>query len=390
MRGLCLILALQTMAAPLVVAQDSPKRIILFIGDGVGASYWTAAKMAADNLAVQQFRIMGLVDTRPHSGNPTWPAPYSLRDTKITDSAAAATAFATGVLTYNGAIGVAPDSTPVKTVLEEAQERGMGTGLVATSRITHATPASFAAHVPSRAQEWEIAKQIAEHDIDVVLGGGRLWFDEAQRPDSMDLLIVIKATHTYVETADELRGLDTDTVMRLFGLVTPNHMPAAADRPVTLAEMTTAALGILHHNPRGFFLMVEGSQPDWRGHGNEPLADVVAEVLDFDRAIGAALAFQARNPETLIVVVADHETGGLALQYEMVITQLDSVAVATSDSGQAMPVADTTFAFVASYTTTQHTPQMIPLFASGPGAEAFGGMIEIWRVGELLLAAVRR
>ena len=136
--------------------------------------------------------------------------------------------------------------------------------------------------------------------------------------------------------------------------------------------------------------MVEGSQPDWRGHGNEPLDDVVAEVLDFDRAIGAALAFQARNPETLIVVVADHETGGLALQYEMVITQLDSVAVATSDSGQAMPVADTTFNFVASYTTTQHTPQMIPLFASGPGAEAFGGMIENWRVGELLLEAVRR
>jgi len=359
------------------VAQDAPTRIVLFIGDGVGASYWTAAKMAADNLAVEQFRVMGLVDTQAS-------------DSKVTDSAASATAYAAGIRTFNGAIGVAPDSTPVETVLEMAQQRGMGTGLIATSRITHATPASFAAHVPSRAQEWEIAKQIAEHQVDVVLGGGRLLFDPSRRPDSLDLLTPVMETHTYVETAEQLRSLDTDTVMRLFGLVTGSHMPAAPQREVTLAEMTTKALGVLDHNDRGFFLMVEGSQPDWRGHGNEPLEAVVAEMLDFDRAIGAAIEYQARNPETLIVVVSDHETGGLALQYEMVVTQLDSVAVATSDTAQMMATADTTYEFGHRYTTEGHTAQMIPIFASGPGADEFGGIIENWRVGELLIEAVRR
>ncbi len=143
------------------IAQEPPTRVILIICDGAGVSYWTAAAFAADNLAVERFSVMGLVDTRNS-------------DNKITDSAAASTALSTGVRTYNGAIGVDPESNPVTTVLEVAQSRGMATGLVVTSSITDATPAAFASHVPDRDMEWEIARQLARADVDVLLGGASL------------------------------------------------------------------------------------------------------------------------------------------------------------------------------------------------------------------------
>ena len=170
------------------IAQEPPNRVILIIADGAGASYWTAAAYAADNLAVKRFPVMGLIDTRAS-------------DNKITDSAAAATAFSAGVRTYNGGIGVDPDSNSVTTVLEVAQSRGMATGLVATSSVTHATPAAFASHVPDRNMEWEIARQLAGADVDVILGGGRRFFDPNSRPDSLDLLSHIAARYSYVETA---------------------------------------------------------------------------------------------------------------------------------------------------------------------------------------------
>jgi alkaline phosphatase len=334
------------------VAQHTPPRVVLFIGDGVGTAYWTAALFAAGELAVQRFPVVGLVDTR------------SARD-KVTDSAASATSYAAGVITYNGAIGVDADSVPVPTVLEVAAERGMATGLVATSRITHATPASFAAHVPSRGMEWEIARQIAEHGVTVVLGGGLAAFHLAARPDSLDLLAQIRREYTYVETPEELAELELGAVTNLFGLFTPSHMPHAAERSPTLPQMTGAAIAVLDHDPDGFFLMVEASQPDWRGHGNESLQAVNAEMLDFDAAIGAALAYRAKHPETLIVVTGDHETGGLALQY------------------------DSTRALVPAYTTGSHTATMVPLFAVGPGAERFAGIMSNAQVGRRLLELVR-
>lgn len=379
-----LLVVLSGSTAP-TTAQESQPRVILLIGDGAGITYWTAALLAAESLAVQAFPVAGLVDTRA-SGN------------KVTDSAASATAYATGVRTYNGAIGVAPDTTVLETVLEMAQKRGMATGLIATSRITHATPASFAAHVPNRLMEWEIGKQILDHDVTVVLGGGAGIYDPARRPDSLDLRSQILQRYTYVETPEELAALNLDTVPSLFGMFAVSHMPRAVrpevslrdttiqiardsamvdsvttladttwvpDRSPTLPEMTAAALVVLDKDPDGFFLMVEGSQPDWRGHGNEPLATVEAEMLDLDGAVGVALEYQERHPETLIVVLADHETGGLALQF------------------------DSTGTFREAYTTDSHTAEMIPLFAKGPGAVRFGGIIRNDRVGELLIEAVR-
>jgi len=332
----------------------APPRVILFIGDGAGTSYWSAAALAANNLAVKQFPVAGLVETRS-------------ADNKVTDSAAAATAYASGIRTYKRAIGVDSDTNNVATIVEVAQLRGMATGLVVTSSIAHATPAAFASHVPDRDMYWEIARQMAEAGVDVLLGGGRRYFDSAHRPDELDLLTALAVDHTVVSTEGEFHDLDPTRVSKLVGLFAEGHMPDASSRTPSLPDMTATALEILDRDPDGFFLMVEGSHPDWLGGDNAALDSVTTEMLDLDRAIGVALEYQRNNPATLIVATADHETGGLAIQ-----------------SGDGESASE----LVARYTTGSHTASMVPLFASGPGAERFGGIKENWMIGRLLLEAV--
>jgi alkaline phosphatase len=390
--------------------QPAPRRIILYIGDGVGTAYWSAARFAADALAVERMKVIGLVDTRAF-------------DSDITDSAAAATAYAAGIRTFNGAIGVGPDSQAVKTVLEAARDRGWATGLVATSSVTHATPASFAAHVSSRASEFEIAKQMAAARVDVLLGGGTRYFDRAFRPDSLDLLGRLRREYTFITRADELARAGDRSVRNLAGLFASTQMESARTRSPTLPDMTRAALEVLSRDPDGFFLMVEGSQPDWRGHGNEPLDAVTGEMLDFDRAIGVGLDFQQRNPGTLVLVVADHETGGLALdqvrdsialmdtsrQIQAAMQRMAQTRGFASDAQRArddsawsqMAAAarrmrdraaerGSAISLTARYTGPGHTGEMVPLFASGPGAERFGGIIDNFKVGQMLLEIVGR
>jgi alkaline phosphatase len=391
------------------IPANAQSRVILFIGDGVGVSHWTAARFAADNLAVNQFKVMGLVDTRASN-------------TRVTDSAAGATAYSAGVRTFNGAIGVAPDSQPVETVLEVAKKRGWATGLVATTSVTHATPASFAAHVPSRASEFDIAKQMADLGPEVMLGGGVRYFSADARPDGTDLIAQLRTTHRVITVADSLAAIPAEGTPRLVGLFGFTQMPHAAQRRPTLPEMTRKAIDILSRDQDGFFLMVEGSQPDWRSHENAPIEQVVAEMLDFDAAIGVALEYQRRQPDVLIVVVSDHETGGLAIEVardSVVLAQAaSSLNDATAALARAMGVvsggaADSLRAtgtgmvdaadalrrhargarnerLVGDYTTTGHTGQMIPLFASGPGAERFAGIIDNHRVGQLLLEIARQ
>ena len=332
-------------------APSGPFSVVLFIGDGTGLSYWSAARHATTSLGVQALRTIGLVDVRSSNA-------------RVTDSGAGATAYSAGVRTFNGAIGVAPDSSPVRTVLQLAQSRGMATGLVASATVTHATPASFAAHVPDRNMHEEIARQMAEADIDVLLGTGRRFFDPAQREDSLDLIGPLRQRAAYVDSPESFQALDLDTVRTLVGFFADENPPTAVDRRPSLPELTRSALEVLEKNRRGFFLMVEGSQIDWLGHDHAPLQQVIAEVLDFDMAIRQALEFQQRRPNTLVVVVADHSTGGLALQY------------------------DSTGVFGAHYTTEGHTGEMVPLFAGGPGAEEFGGILDNARVGQLLLRMV--
>ncbi len=359
---------LAAVPAHTLAAQARPTRVILFLGDGVGISYWTAALFAADDLAVQQFPVVGLVDTRSTSS-------------KVTDSAAGATAYATGVTTYggpraNGLIGMGPDSLPRRNIVEIAKARGMATGLLATESLTDASPAAFAAHVTARDKEDEIAEQIAKQDIDVLMGGGRAFFEDFLRDGSSDMATSMLARYTYVEDVYQLSALDTDTVQTLLGLFAEDRMPTATRRLPELWEMTMVALAVLDKNPRGFFLMVESSLPDQLAHGRNRLEAITAEVLDLDYAIGVALDYQERHPETLIVVAADHETGGLAVQ-------LDYSRSSRSRRGWRDRL-------VARYTTENHTAQMVPLFASGPGAEKFGGIHKIAEIGRLLIEAVER
>ena len=337
--------------APAPEAPAGPFSVILFIGDGTGLNYWSVARLAFPDIAVEQLPEVGLVGTTPSDGY-------------ITDSAAGATAFAAGVKTYNGAIGVGPDTAAVVTVLERAEALGKATGLVATSTITHATPASFAAHVPDRNMHFAIAAQLAGSGVDVMIGGGRRYFDPSERPDSADLLTALDSSYTVADSGAALGALDLSTVDRLAAFIDADQPGKASERTVTLAAMTEAALQVLERDEDGFFLMVEGSQIDWRGHDNAPLGELLGELYDFDQAIRAALAFQERRPNTLIVVVADHETGGMALHYD--------------DAG----------GFGPHYTTTGHTAGMIPLFAGGPGAESLGGVKENDHVGRILLELI--
>jgi alkaline phosphatase len=385
------------------------RRVILFIGDGVGLSYWTAAKLASDSLAVRQFKTIGLVDTRSSSS-------------PITDSGAGATAYSTGVRTFNLAIGVGPDSQPRETVLEAAKKLGLATGIVVTSSVTDATPASFVSHVVNRSQQFEIAKQLTALAPDVILGSGMRYFDRAVRPDSVDLLATLRTTHTVVTDAASFSIVRDSATTKLVGLFGPQDMMPAARRDPQLPAMTQKAINILSRDPDGFFLMVEGSQPDWRGHNNLPIGTVVDEMLDFDAAIGVALAYQRRVPDVLIVVVSDHETGGLAIETARDTTVLTGAATDLTNAARSLntatalmtrQAADSAQAVIngmltaaarmrntartarmeritADYTTEGHTGQMIPLFASGPGAEAFGGIIDNFRVGQLLLEIVRK
>jgi alkaline phosphatase len=340
-------------------ARSEPTRVILFLADGTGVAQWSAGLLGAGELAIESFPVLGLVDTRNAHG-------------RITDSGASATAYATGVLTYNRAIGVGPDSVPLVSVCDVAHERGMSTGLVATSSVVHATPASFIAKMTSRYEYEALAAQMAGSLLSVLLGGGRQFFDGASRSDRADLLGAVRRRHVYVEDEEALLALDPDTVGSLVGLFAPDEMPPAPQRFPSLSSMTEVALEVLDKDGDGFFLMAEGSQIDWRGHDRVSAEELIAEVLDLDAAIRVALAFAERRPGTLIVVTADHETGGLALVGE--------------DSG--VETADGGFRVGASWATGSHTAELVPLFATGPGAERFGGVLTNAEVGARLLRFV--
>jgi len=331
--------------------QPDPPRVILLIADGAGISHWSAGLLARESAAILRFPVVGLVDTRNVEG-------------RITDSAASATAYATGVLTLNEFVGVGPDTVILESVLERAEARGMATGLVATSSIVHATPASFAAHVPDRYQYQEIAAQIAGSQIDVLLGGGRQYFDPSRRDDERDYLTPLGRYRRWATSADDLAVDPASAKPGLVGLFADNAMNAADEgRSPTLAEMTMAAIAVLDRDPDGFFLMVESSQIDWLAHDNEPFDRIAAEVLDCDEAMQVALEYVSGRPGALLVVVADHETGGLALGEQ---------------AGQ----------WQATYGTDGHTAELVPLFASGTGSERFGGTHSIDEIGRRLAEVV--
>lgn len=316
---------------------DTPKNVILLIGDGMGVSQLFAGLTAnRGNLFIENCRYIGFSKTASFNRY-------------VTDSAAGGTAISTGKKTYNGAIGVDADKNPIKTILEEASEKGLATGLVSTSSITHATPASFIAHQPSRSMEEAIAADFLKTDIDVFIGGGYDFF--TKREDGRNLVDELVQKGYTVER--ELSKIENYTGKKLAGLTAPKGNPRVSERGNMLPVSTRTALNVLQHNKKGFFLMVEGSFIDSGGHGNNTV-QVVEEMLDFDQAVGKALEFAAENGETLVIVTADHETGGMA------------VNDGSFETGMVK----------GTYTSTGHTGVMVPIFAYGPGASEFIGIME--------------
>jgi alkaline phosphatase len=316
------------------------KNVILMIGDGTGLAQISSGQIAIAGpdglLHMQTMPVTGFVKT--HSS-----------DNLITDSAAGATAYSCGLKTYNGAIGVTPKKMSCKTILELAEEQGLSTGLISTSSITHATPASFASHVVQRSMQEKIAEDFLDSGVEVFLGGGVKWFAPDQRSDSLDLMgkfnnegyeIVLNEDQLNITTSEKLLGLFAED-----GLERNEGEPSST-------TMVDKAIKILNKNDNGFFLMVEGSQIDWAGHGNN-VEYLKREIKDFDEAVKEALEFAQNDGETLVVLTADHETGGMTMQRQ----------VANGDSLEIF------------WTTDYHTGVPVPLMAYGPGATEFMG----WR-----------
>lgn len=268
----------------------------------------------------------------------------------ITDSGAAGTAIATGVKTYNGAIGVNADTIPSKSVLEYAEENKKSTGLVVTCAITHATPASFYAHDSSRTRHEDIAADLLKTDIEVFFGGGMKYFN--QRKDSVDLVKSLKDKgYTIVSTPDSITLVQSE---KIAGILYPEHAPKFTDdRGEMLSQSVLKALEVLKNDKDGFFMMIEGSQIDWGGHDND-LQYVINETLDFDRVIGKVLDFAESNGNTLVIITADHETGGLGL------------------TGGDIEKGEVNAKFISD----NHTAVMVPVFAFGPGSDNFRGIYE--------------
>lgn len=323
-------------------ASAEPKNVILFIGDGMGPQI--------AGLAIYYQRFMYGPDKPLHmerlmaAGNTGYCLTYQY-GTIVTDSASAATALSSGVKTRDAIIGKDHEGRPMKSIIDIAHQLGKSTGLISNTRITHATPAGFYAHVIHRDMENEIATQLVERgDIAIAFSGGAQYFIPAgmkvedhpdlkgigqkagwgtsRRKDTRDLIFSAKEKGYRIVTNDkELAALDPTNTSKSLGLFSASGFPSAIDRQPqhqtgvpNLAQLTEKALQILKKNTKGFFLMVEGGQIDWVAHGND-VASVLHEMLEFDGAIGVAMTFAQDNPETLIVVTADHDTGGLAIAY---------------------------------------------------------------------------
>lgn len=286
------------------IPAERPRNVILMIPDGFGPASVTLARQAKGSpLALDGF-ITGSVGT-------------ASTDSGVTDSAAGATAYASGIKTYNGAIGVDTLRQPVGTVLEGAKARGMRTGLVTTTRLTHATPAAFAAHVPSRNMEVEIAAHMMARNVDVLFGGGVEFFipqPAGRRTDDRNLLTEAEAAgYTVVET---LRGMRAVTTTPVLGVFSVSHLDYEVDRDPaaqpSLAEMTRKALELLADDAAGFFVMIEGGRIDHAGHANDPVGHL-HDILAYDEAVQVTLDFARADGRTLVVSAADHETGGMSL-----------------------------------------------------------------------------
>jgi alkaline phosphatase len=321
----------------LLLAQKSLKNVVFLIGDGMGIAQVYAGMVANGNkLNLERCTYSGFSKT--YSSNKF-----------TTDSGAGGTALACGVKTKNGMIGMSPDSVAAQSILELSSKNKLVTGIVVACAVTHATPASFIAHEVNRNMYDEIAADYLKTNIDVFIGGGRKYFED--RNDGRNLTNELKAKNYQIAyKLDDIKAIKSG---KLAGLLYDDQNPGMPERDTMLPDATMAAIGILSTNRKGFFLMVEGSQIDWAGHDNN-MPQMISEMLDFDQTVGRVLDFAQKDGHTLVIITADHETGGLAiLNGKFGSNDMKTV-----------------------FTTKDHTGVPVPVFAYGPGANNFTGFME--------------
>lgn len=393
------------------VNNGKAKNVIFLIPDGYSASYATNYRWFKGEETLMDSMLVGM--HRSYSAN-----------SEVTDSAAAGTAFAAGVKTNNGMISTSPDGKKLKTILEAVEEEGKATGLVATSTITHATPAVFGSHVASRANEADIAPQLLENGVDVLLGGGKKYF-----PDSI-INEAKKNGYEYVTNRTELENKKESD--KLIGLFAEEGMAPELDRDTTnqpsLAEMTRSALEALKKDKDGFFLMVEGSQIDWAGHAHDA-AWAMKDSEAFEKAVAEAVDFAKKDGKTLVVIAGDHDTGGMSVggydQYDAKVevlrnvtatgdymaAQLDATRSNVKDVVKKYTTLDLTDAEVqkiktaskpglainqvvseralVGWSSLQHTGVDVPVYAYGPGSDLFRGLLENTDIPVLMAKAMK-
>jgi alkaline phosphatase len=355
-----------TSPAPASVGMKSPKNIILLIGDGFGVSHLSVRVLSGSEVW-KRFSFTGLMTT------------YA-EDALVTDSAAGGTALSTGKRTRNGFIAMSPTGEVLPTLMEYAKKTKKATGLVVTCTVTHATPAVFYAHENSRANENAIALWITNETMDIMVGGGLSYFGYRFTNEDM------------VAKYNEWAGVQTNMVSlaqwmayrgwrvvsnttdffalqkqrRVLALLSSGALPYVAQgRTNSLGELTAKAIELLAGETNGFVLMVEGSQIDWASHDNN-VTNLLPEMVDFETAVEAALAFAQKDKNTLVVVTADHETGGLSI-----------------------PGGVREKFVLVNFSSKDHTAAMVPILAYGPGSDYFTGILNNTEVGQELIELVQ-
>ncbi|WPX40775.1 alkaline phosphatase [Akkermansia sp. N21116] len=320
------------------VPSDVPvKNVIFMIGDGMGMHHvFTAWAANKGKLNLEHCTVTGLAKT--------W-----CTDKLITDSAASGTALASGSKTTYGTVGMTPDGKKLDSLVDDAAGMGKSTGVVVTCDLTDATPAAFCANAPNRSQAWDIAACFPTSKADFIFGGGSAKFEG--RPDGRNLFAEMKkAGYTIARNWEE-----TDAVKegRVFAVVDKGNLAKPSERGDVLEKAVMKAIDILAGNKKGFFLMVEGSKIDKEAHANN-LPVMLDELYDFDRTVGKVLSWASQHPGTLVVITADHNTGGLTL------------IGGDKEKGEVK----------CKFSTGNHNEVAVPVYAYGAGSGVFTGVYE--------------
>lgn len=317
-------------------SQPRPKNVILLIGDGMGIAQTYATYLANDKqLTMYTMPYVGLSITY-------------CANKEVTDSGAGGTALAIGQKALYGSIGLDKNSQPHASLLKIASNQGKSTAIITSCDVTHATPASFVANVKDRNQQDEIALSFIKENIDIVIGGGKDRFVSTKRKDQLNLIdsLIAKKYEIYSDL-EQIKNTKSD---RFYALLADGHLSEAKKRGNVLPESLEKTLKTLSDNENGFFIMLEGSKIDMEAHLHK-YENMIDEVQDFDKCVEIALEFAKQNGETLVVVTADHETGGLTLPADNNLTK-------------------------AEWTSWHHTAVPVPIFSYGVGAENFTGVMQ--------------